>query len=99
MSHPWHQRFVPSRVWPQAVLLAIGIIVLAAVIKPAAEPPKAVNNPLVYGDGTSVTDGYWSLLCIDGVAYLRILTPQGQTVVPKYRTNGLIARCDPPAAE
>jgi len=99
MSQPWRLLLAPLRPWPVAVLLAIGIIALAAVIKPAAEPPKAVNNPLVYGDGTSVTDGHWSVLCIDGVAYLRILTPQGQTVVPKYRTNGLIARCDPPAAE
>jgi hypothetical protein len=35
MSHPWHQLFVPSRVWPLAVLLAIGIIALTAVVTPA----------------------------------------------------------------
>ena len=99
MSHRFRQFLAPSRLWPLAALLAIGIIALAAVVTPAAQPPKAVNNPLVYGDGTSVPNGHWSVLCIDGVAYLQILFPQGQAVVPKYRTNGLIARCDPPVGE
>jgi hypothetical protein len=90
------QLFVPSRVWPLAAVLAIGIIALAAVVTPAAEPPKAVNNPLVSANGEAVPGGHWSVLCIDGVAYLQILSPQGQAAVPKYRKNGLIARCDPP---
>jgi hypothetical protein len=99
MSHPWRQLLAPSRLWTLAALLAIGIIALAAVVTPAAEPPKTVNNPLVYADGKSVPDGRWSMLCIDGVFYLQILSPQGQAVVPKYRKNGLIARCDPLAGE
>ena len=97
MSHPWRQLLAPSRLWTLAALLAIGIIALAAVVTPAAEPPKAVNNPLVYADGKSVPDGHWSVLCIEGVAYLQILSPRGQAVVPKYRKNGLVARRDPPA--
>jgi len=99
MSHPWRPLLAPTRLWPLAALLAIGIIPLAAVVTPAAGPPKAVNNPLVYGDGTSVPDGRWSVLCIDGVAYLQILSQHGQSVVPKYRKNGLVARCDPPEGE
>jgi len=31
MSHPWRQLLAPSRLWPLATLLAIGIIALAAV--------------------------------------------------------------------
>jgi hypothetical protein len=96
MSHPLSQVLAPSRLWPLAALLATGIVAVAAVVTPAAEPPKAVNNPLVYADGEAVASGHWSVLCIDGVAYLRIASPQGQSVVPKYRKNGLVARCDPP---
>jgi hypothetical protein len=96
MSHPWRRLLAPSRLWPLAALVAIGIIALAAVVTPAAEPPKAVNNPLVYANGEAVTDGHWSVVCIDGVAYLQILSPQGLSIVPKYRKNGLAERCDPP---
>jgi hypothetical protein len=99
MSNRWPQLLAPSRLWPLAALLAVGIIALAAVVTPAAEPPKAVNNPLVYANGEAVADGSWSVLCIDGVAYLQILSPQGQTMVPKYRKNGLVARCAPPVGE
>jgi hypothetical protein len=99
MSHPFGQLLAPSRLWPLAALLATGIIALAAVVTPAAEPPKVRNNPLVFADGEAVSDGHWSVLCIDGVAYLQILSPQGQAVVPKYRKNGLIVRCDPPVLE
>jgi hypothetical protein len=99
MSHPWRQLLAPSRLWSLAALLAIGIIALAAVVTPAAEPPRVMNNPLVYADGKSVPNGRWSVLCIEGVAYLQILSPQGQAVVPKYRKNGLIARCAPPEGE
>jgi hypothetical protein len=99
MSRPWRQLLAPSRLWTLAALLAIGIIALAAVVTPAAEPPKAVSNPLVYADGKSVPAGRWSMLCIDGMAYLQILSPLGQAVVPKYRKNGLVARCDSPVGD
>ena len=99
MSYPWRQLLAPSRLWPLAAFLAIGIIALAAVVTPAAEPPKVMNNPLVYADGEAVPEGRWSVLCIDGVAYLQIFSPQGQAVVPKYRKNGLVARCDPSVGE
>jgi hypothetical protein len=99
MNHAWRQLLSPSRLWPLATLLAIGIVALAAVVTPAAEPPKAVDNPLVFANGEAVTDGHWSVLCIDGVAYLQILSPRGQAVVPKYRKNGLAERCDPPEGE
>jgi hypothetical protein len=99
MSRPWRQLLAPSRLWPLAALLAIGIIALAAVVTPATEPPKAVNNPLVYGNGKSVPGGHWSMLCIDGVAYLQIASSRGYEVVPKLRRNGLVARCEPPVGE
>jgi hypothetical protein len=44
MSHSLRQLFIPSRVWPLAALLATGIIVLAAVVTPAAEP-LSVGRP------------------------------------------------------
>jgi hypothetical protein len=100
MSHRLRQLLAPSRLWPLAALLAIGIIGIigiSAVVTPAAEPPKATNNPLVYANGEAVLDGHWSVLCIDGVAYLQIASPQGRAVVPKYRKNGLVTRCNPPA--
>ena len=39
------------------------------------------------------------LLCIDGVAYLEIVSPHGHAVVPKHRRNGLVERCAPPEGE
>jgi len=99
MSQPWRQLLAPSRLWPLAALLAIGIIAFAAVVTPAAEPPTVVNNPLVFANGEAVLGGRWSVLCIEGMAYLQILSPQGQAVVPKYRKNGLVERCDPPVGE
>jgi hypothetical protein len=99
MSNRWPQLLAPSRLWPLAALLVIGIIALAAVITPAAEPPEAVNNPLVFANGEAVTGGRWSVLCIEDVAYLQILFPQGQAVVPRYRKNGLVAWCDSPVGE
>ena len=99
MNAALRQLLAPSGVWPLATLLALGIIAVAAVICPAAEPPNAVDNPLVYADGESVPDGRWSVLCIDGVAYLEIVSPRGHAVVPKLRKNGLVARCELPAGE
>ena len=89
----------PSGVWPLAVVLAVGLIVVARLTTPAAATSKAVDNPLVYADGESVPKGRWSVLCIDGVAYLEIVSPQGHTVVPKVRKNGLAERCTPVEGE
>ena len=80
-------------------MLAVGIIVVAALAAPAAAPLKAVDNPLVYADGETVPNGHWSVLCIDGVAYLEIVSPHGHAVVPKLRRNGLVERCAPPEGE
>jgi hypothetical protein len=89
----------PSGVWPLAVVLAVGLIVVARLTMPAAATPKAIDNPLVYADGEPVPKGRWSVLCIDGVAYMEIVFPHGQAVVPKVRTNGLVERCAPPTEE
>lgn len=86
----------PSRLWLLAAVLAVGIIVVAALAAPVTAPPKAVDNPLVYSDGEPVANGRWSTLCIDGVAYLKIVSPHGHAVVPKRRRNGLVERCAPP---
>ena len=75
------------------------IIAVAAVVTQGAEPPTAVDNPLVFANGEPVPDGHWSVLCIDGVAYLEIASPRGHAVVPKYRKNGLLERCALPAGE
>jgi hypothetical protein len=99
MNHTLRQLLAPPRLWSVATLLAIGIIALAAVVTAPAEPPKAVGNPLVFANGEAVADGHWSVLCIDAVAYLEIASPGGHTVVPKYRKNGLIARCALPVGE
>jgi hypothetical protein len=86
----------PSGIWPLAAVLAVGLIVVARLTTPAAATPKAIDNPLVYADGEPVPKGRWSVLCIDGVAYLEIVSPHGQAVVPKVRKNGLVERCVPP---
>jgi hypothetical protein len=99
MNQALRRLLSPPRVWPLATLLALGIIAAATVFCPVADSPNAVNNPLVYANGESVPDGRWSVLCVDGVAYLEIAFPQGHTVVPKYRKNGLVARCELPAGE
>ena len=99
MNQALRQLLVPSGVWPAATLLALGIIAVAAVVTPAAEPERLVDAPLVYADGRSVPEGRWSVLCIDGVAYLEIDAPRGYAVVPKLRKNGLVARCTVPAGE
>ena len=99
MNNALRQLLAPSRLWPLASLLTLGIIAAAAVFCPAAEPPNAVDNPLVYANGASVPDGRWSVLCIDGVAFLEIVSSRVHVVVPKYRKNGLVARCQLPAGE
>ena len=99
MNASLRQRLAPARIWPLATLLALGIIALAVVLCPVAPVPGAVGNPLVYANGEAVSDGRWSVLCIDGVAYLEIDSPRGQAVVPKFRSNGRVARCALPAGE
>ena len=99
MNQVLRQLLAPSGVWPAATLLALGVIAIAALVTPAAEPERLVDAPLVYADGRSVPDGRWSVLCIGGVAYLEITSPRGYAVVPKLRRNGLVARCEPPAGD
>ena len=99
MNQALRQLLAPSRVWPAATLLALGVIAIAALVTPAAEPERLVDAPLVYADGGAVPDGRWSVLCIDGVAYLEVASPRGYAVVPKVRRNGLVARCEPPAGD
>jgi len=99
MNQALRQLLAPSGVWPAATLLALGIIGIAALVTPAAEPERLVDAPLVYADGRSVPDGRWSTLCIDGIAYLEVASPEGYAVVPKLRRNGLVARCEPPAGD
>ena len=99
MNQALRQLLVPSRVWPAATLLALGIIAVAAVITPGTEPVRLVDAPLVYADGREVPKGRWSVLCIGGVAYLEIDSPRGHAVVAKLRENGLVARCTVPAQE
>jgi len=78
----------PSGVWPLAVVLAVGIIVVARLTTPAAATSKAVDNPLVYADGESVPKGRWSAFCIDGVAYLEIVPRTGTRWCPSYARTG-----------
>jgi hypothetical protein len=99
MSRVLRQLLAPSGLWPLAAVLTLGIVVVAALASPAAAPRKAIDNPLVYANGETVPNGRWSALCIDGVAYLEIVTPRGHAVVPKRRGNGLVERCAPPEGE
>jgi hypothetical protein len=60
-----------------------------------------VDQPLHFANGALVPGRRWSVLCIDGVAYLRVVhLSEGDghvrpvvSVVPKHRRNGLIERC------
>ena len=99
MNHLLRQLLAPSGLWSAATLLALGIIAVAAMVAPSAEPARLVDELLVYTDGQAVPDGRWSVLCIDGVSYLEIASPRGHAVVPKLRRNGLVARCTVPAGE
>ena len=89
----------PSRLWPLTAVLAVGIGVVAALVAPVAVRQKAIDTPLVYANGEPVPKGRWSALCIDGVAYLEIVSPHGHAVLPKRRRNGLVERCAPPEGE
>jgi conjugal transfer pilin signal peptidase TrbI len=50
---------------------------LAAAFSRCGTLSQATTTPFVYADGTPVPGGHWSVLCIDGVAYLEISTPAG----------------------
>jgi hypothetical protein len=99
MNQALRRLLAPSGVWPAATLLALGIIAIAALVTPAAEPERLVDAPLVYADGGSLPDRRWSVLCIGGVAYLEVTSPGGYAVVPKLLKNGLVARCEPPSGD
>jgi hypothetical protein len=99
MRRVLRQLFAPSGLWAALTMLALGGIAIAIVVTPTAEPARMVDNPLVYANGESVPKGRWSVLCIDGVAYLQIASPPGHAVVPKRRGNGLVERCAPPEGE
>jgi hypothetical protein len=99
MNQALRQLLAPSGVWPGATLLALGIVAVAALVTPAAEPDQRVDAPLVHADGKSVPDGRWSVLCIGGVAYLEVASPRGYALVPRLRRNGLVARCELPAGD
>jgi hypothetical protein len=99
MNQALRQLLAPSGVWPAATLVALDIIAIAPVVTQAIEPQRLVDAPLLYANGESVPDGRWSVLCIDGIAYLEVASPRGYAVVPKLRKNGLVARCEPPAGD
>jgi hypothetical protein len=91
--------------WPLALVLVAGIGAVAALTADA--PPRNVrSNPLVYANGESRPGGQWSVLCIDGVAYLEVLLPPAYedepvrrvSVLPKLRANRLPETCKVPTA-
>ena len=94
----WRRLCSPSVLWSALALVVIGAIVIAALVARGGEPPPVVDNPLVFANGEPVAGGSWSVLCIDGVAYLAI-APRGYAVLPKVRRNGLIERCALPAGD
>ena len=99
MMDPWRRLSSPSVLWPGMALVVIAVIAIAALVTQGGESSEVVDNPLVFANGAPVPGGSWSVLCIEGVAYLEIASPQGRTVVPKFRRNGLLERCALPAGE
>ena len=99
MTRLWRRLCSPSALWSGMALVVVGVIAIAAVVTRGTEPPPAVDNPLVFADDAPVPGGSWSVLCIDGLAYLEIASPRGHAVLPKYRKNGLLERCALPAGE
>ena len=95
----WRRLCSPSALWSGMALVVIGVIAIAALVTQGGEPPPVVNNPLVFVNSEPVPDGHWSVLCIDGLAYLEVASARGHAVLPKYRKNGLIERCALPAGE
>jgi hypothetical protein len=99
MTGLWRRLCSPSALWSGMALVVAGVIAVAAVVTRGTEPPKVVDNPLVFVNSQPVPDGHWSVLCIDGLAYLEVASPRGHAVLPKYRKNGLLERCALPAGE
>ena len=99
MNSSLRSLLAPPQLLLVAAVLAVGIIVVAALVASVAVPSKAVDNLLVYADGETVPNGRWSALCIDGVAYLEVVSPHGHAVVTKRRGNGLVERCAPSEGE
>ena len=95
----WRRLCSPSVLWSGMALVVVGVIAVAAVVTRDTDPPKVVDNPLAFVNSQPVPDGHWSVLCIDGLAYLEVASPRGHSVLPKYRKNGLIERCALPAGE
>jgi len=96
---PWlAQRLALPVLWLFALLVAIATLAVGALTVDG-RPPSARRNPLVYGNGEPVPGGQWSLLCIDGVSYLEIVTQRGWAVLPKMRRNGLPEACELREAE
>ena len=97
--NPWlPQRLALPVLWLLALLVAIATLAVGALTA-GQPPPGARGNPLVYANGEPVPGGQWSLLCIDGVTCLQIVTRRGWAVLPKERRNGLPDACDLPKAE
>jgi hypothetical protein len=86
-----------------AYLSLLALLLLSAVLvafrTPTAPATGSVRNPLYLADGEPVSGGHWSVLCIGGVAYLKIETSSGHAVLPKFRKNGLVERCALPDPE
>ena len=99
MTNLWRRLSTNSALWSGMALVVVGVIAVAAVVTRDTDPPKVVDNPLVFVNSEPVPDGHWSVLCIDGLAYLEIASPRGHAVLPKYRKNGLLERCALPAGE
>jgi hypothetical protein len=83
--------------WFLALLVAIATLAVGALTVDD-RPPTARGNSLVYANGEALPDGQWSVLCIDGVSYLEIVTQRGWAVLPKMRRNGLPEACTAPAS-
>jgi len=94
---PWlPQRHVLPVLWLLALLVAIATLAVGALTA-GGSSPGAHDDPLVYANGEPVAGGQWSLLCIDGVSYLEIVTQRGWAALPKVRRNGLPEGCRAPA--
>jgi hypothetical protein len=94
---PWlPPRLALPVLWLLPLLVAIATLAVGALTA-GGRPPSARGNPLVYASGERVPGGQWSLLCIDGVSYLEIVTQRGWAALPKVRRNGLPEGCRAPA--
>jgi hypothetical protein len=94
----------PQIGWGLATGVVLAVVLVAALVTAARrDTPQAaaVEQSLHFANGALVPGGRWSVLCIDGVAYLRVAHhSEGDghprsvvSVVAKHRRNGLIERC------